>query len=167
MKSSLRYPILGSVLLATSLFIALSAESQPAAAPRMAREDAVLVTITASVESIDKTNREVTLKGPLGNSVTFTVDQRVKRLNEVQVGDLVRADYFVSFAAELRKPTPEEAKHPFVELDAAGEHEGQLLGVSDQDQATGASVKDVIEPVAQRRSRRHHLECLDEPGLLA
>jgi hypothetical protein len=32
-------------------------------------------------------------------------------------GDLVRADYFVSFAAELRKPTPEEAKNPFVQLD--------------------------------------------------
>jgi hypothetical protein len=79
----------------------------------------VLVTITAAVEAINYTNREVTLKGPLGNSVTFTADQRVKRLNEVKVGDLVRADYFVSFAAELRKPTPEEEKNPFVQLDAA------------------------------------------------
>ena len=83
------------------------------------REDAVLVSITASVEAINHTNREVTLKGPLGNGVTFTADQRVKRLNEVKVGDLVRADYYVSFAAELRKPTPEEEKNPFVEIDAA------------------------------------------------
>lgn len=119
MKSSLRCLILGGVLLAISHHVALSAESKPTTAPSMGREEAVMVTITASVESINQTNREVTLKGPLGNSVTFTVDSRVKRLNEVQVGDLVRADYFVSFAAELRKPTPEEARNPFVELDAA------------------------------------------------
>jgi hypothetical protein len=85
----------------------------------MAREDKLLVTVTASVEAIDPASREVTLKGPLGNTVTFTVDQRVKRLNEVKVGDLVRADYYVSFAAELRKPTAEEQKTPLVLMDAA------------------------------------------------
>ena len=36
-----------------------------------------------------KKKREVTLKGPLGNVVTFTVDQRVKRRKEVKVGDHV------------------------------------------------------------------------------
>jgi hypothetical protein len=60
------------------------------------------------------------LKDPLGNTVTFTVDQRVKRLDEVKVGDLVEADYYLSIAAELRKPTPEEEKTPLVVLDAAG-----------------------------------------------
>jgi hypothetical protein len=86
----------------------------------MGRKDAVLVTLTASVEAIDLANREVTLKGPLGNTATFTVDQQVKRLDEVKVGDLVRADYYVSVAAEVRKPTREEKKHPLVVLDAAG-----------------------------------------------
>jgi hypothetical protein len=85
----------------------------------LSREEAVLVTVTASVEAIDLGKREVSLKGPLGNTVTFTVDQRVKRLNEVKVGDLVQADYYLSFAAELRQPTPEEEKTPFVVLDAA------------------------------------------------
>ena len=84
------------------------------------REEKVLVTITASVEAIDPAKREVTLKGPLGNTVTFTVDKRVKRLDEVKVGDLVRADYYVSFAAEVRKPTAEEAKHPLEVLEAGG-----------------------------------------------
>jgi hypothetical protein len=37
----------------------------------------------------------------------------------VKVGDLVRADYFISIAAELRKPTPEEEKNPFAEQSAA------------------------------------------------
>src|SRR5262249_53598247 len=62
----------------------------------------------------------VTLKGPLGNVVTFTVDSRVKRLQEVKVGDLVRADYYISVAAEVRQPTAAEKENPLVVLDAAG-----------------------------------------------
>lgn len=120
MKPSVHCRILCLALLAGSLSAALSADDQPAAAPRVAREESVLVTITASVEAINQTNREVTLKGALGNSVTFTVDDRVKRLNEVKVGDLVRAEYYISIAADLRKPTPEEEKVPFMMLDTAG-----------------------------------------------
>ncbi len=117
MKTSFGYPILCSALLAASQYGALAAEEKSAP---MARQEAVLITITASVEAIDPATREVTLKGPLGNEVTFTVDQRVKRLDEVKVGDLVQADYYVSVAAELRKPTAEEQKNPIVILDAAG-----------------------------------------------
>jgi hypothetical protein len=118
MRKSVSYSILCTLLLAGSQYGALCAD-EGTSAP-LSRQDAVLVTITASVEAINYTNREVTLKGPLGNEVTFTVDQRVKRLNEVKVGDLVEADYYVSIAAELRKPTPEEEEHPVVLLDAAG-----------------------------------------------
>jgi len=120
MKKSLNLPILCLALLALGQNAVFSAEEHPASpSARMSREDKLLVTITASVEAIDPASREVTLKGPLGNTVTFTVDERVKRLNEVKVGDLVRADYYISFAAELRKPTAEEKKTPFVMLDAA------------------------------------------------
>jgi len=121
MKQPLIYPILCSALLAASPAALLSAETQstPANAATMSRKDALLVTVTASVEAIDLATREVTLKGPLGNSVTFTVDSRVKRLGEVKVRELVRADYYVSVAAELRKPTAEEAKTPLVILAAA------------------------------------------------
>jgi hypothetical protein len=85
----------------------------------MSREKTTLVTVTATVESINPTNREVTLKGPLGNTVTFTVDQRVKRFDEIKVGDTVRADYYVSLAAELREPTAEEKEHPIEVLAGA------------------------------------------------
>jgi hypothetical protein len=73
---------------------------------------AQLVSVTAKVEAINQTTREVTLKGPLGNVVTFTVDKRVTRLNEVKVGDEVIADYYVSWAAEFRAPTAEEKAKP-------------------------------------------------------
>jgi hypothetical protein len=108
-------------LVAVGQIAVQSAEERSVASDKpMSRVEAVLVSATASVEAIDYTNREVTLKGPLGNQVTFTVDQRVKRFNEIKVGDLVQADYYVSLAAELRKPTPEEKKHPIVLLDVAG-----------------------------------------------
>jgi hypothetical protein len=119
MKRFLSYSILCSVLVTTNAGVAFSAEEQPTTDnARMARKDTILVSITASVEAIDQASREVTLKGPLGNSVTFTVDQRVKRLNEVMVGDNIRAEYYVSFAAEVRKPTAEEEKTPLVVLGA-------------------------------------------------
>jgi hypothetical protein len=121
MKYSFGYPILCAALLATSQYGAFCADEKPATTGTpMGRKEAVLVTLTASVEAIDPATREVTLKGPLGNTATFTVDQRVKRLDEVKVGDLVRADYYVSIAADVRKPTAEEQKHPLVVLDAAG-----------------------------------------------
>lgn len=86
---------------------AVAQDKQPLSA-----EDSILVTVSATVQAIDQAKREVTLKGPLGNVVTFTVDKRVKRLNEVKVGDDVTAEYYVSLAGELRAPTPEEKQSP-------------------------------------------------------
>jgi hypothetical protein len=117
MKSSIKPLILCGALLAASHGGVRGGEPS-APAKVMSREDTVLVSVTATVEAIDQTSREVTLRGPLGNTVTFTVDKRVKRLDEVKVGDLVSADYYLSVAAELRPPTPEEEKTPLVVLNA-------------------------------------------------
>jgi len=84
--------------------------------PPLSAERTVAITITARVEAIDQAKREVTLKGPLGNVVSFVVDSRVERLAEISVGDDVTADYFVSLAGEVRSPTDEEKQHPFVVL---------------------------------------------------
>lgn len=122
MKTAIRTSSLCGVLLTAALCPVAGAEEKapPANIPAQ-REESVLVTITASVQAIDHAKRDVTLKGPLGNVVSFVVDERVKRLHEVKVGDVVVADYYVSVAAELRKPTPEEEREPFVLLDAKGE----------------------------------------------
>jgi hypothetical protein len=111
--------LVAAMLAFVASFFAHAADPVPAVPPPSVKES-VLVTISASVEAIDVAKREMTLKGPLGNSVTFTVDPKVKRLDKVEVGDYVLADYYISVAAELRKPTPEEEKEPFVMLDAAG-----------------------------------------------
>jgi hypothetical protein len=122
MKKSLNTIVLGGLLLAAGSFSTVAAETAAPATPTAppSREKTVLVTVSASVEAIDQATREVTLKGPLGNTVTFIVDPRVERLKEVKVGDFVRADYYISIAAELRAPTPEEEKDPIVVLEAGG-----------------------------------------------
>ena len=103
----------------TGALLALSALAQEtkSAFPPLSAERTILVTVTAKVEAIDQAKRAVTLKGPLGNVVTFVVDERVKRLGEVKVGDEVTADYYVSLAGELRAPTEEEKKTPLTLLE--------------------------------------------------
>jgi hypothetical protein len=57
--------------------------------------------IQARVDAIDYENRTVVLTGPEGNSVKLVVDERVKRLNEVKVGDIVVVGYTQALAAEM------------------------------------------------------------------
>ncbi len=117
MKTTIRSFLFLGAILATPLALnALAQETKPAAPKPLSAERTILVTVTAKVEAIDQAKREVTLKGPLGNVVTFVVDERVKRLNEVNVGDEVTADYYVSLAGELRAPTADERKNPLTIL---------------------------------------------------
>ena len=73
-----------------------------AAQPPKAITDSV--TVTATVEAIDKTNRLVTLKGESGKLVTVEVDTAVRRFNQLKVGDRIRATYYESLAINVRKP---------------------------------------------------------------
>lgn len=93
-----------------------SAVKQPAGDARELWHD---VSITATVEAINVDTRMVTLRS--GENVTsFTVDEKVQRLNEVKVGDKIKATYYISLATDIRKPTPEEMKNPLVVLEGAG-----------------------------------------------
>ena len=109
--------IIQTFFLATALAVSAMAEEKKQSAAPLSAEESILVNVTATVQAIDQAKREVTLKGPLGNVVTFTVDKRVKRLNEVKVGDDVTADYYVSLALEVRAPTEEEKQNPVTVLE--------------------------------------------------
>lgn len=61
--------------------------------------------VTATVEEIDLPNREVTLKGPEGNTVELKVDDRVKNLDQVKKGDQVVARFTEAVAVSMK---PEE-----------------------------------------------------------
>jgi hypothetical protein len=74
--------------------------------------------VTATVEAINHDTRVVTLRA--GDEVTtVTVDKRVKRLDEINVGDKVKTEYYVSLASEIREPTAEEKEMPVTVLDTA------------------------------------------------
>ncbi len=63
-----------------------------------------VVTATATVEAIDLPNRLVTIKGPKGNVVTVAVDERVKNLPQVEVGDQVKVKYYEAVAVRVLAP---------------------------------------------------------------
>ena len=94
-------------------------------------------------------------------------DRRVGHELDVRHRDLRRVGVQGDGAVHLRDLVDERRRVVDFQLDPAGEEEAQLLGVGDDDQAARVGVKDVVDALTERRSGGHHLQCLDEPGLLA
>jgi hypothetical protein len=59
--------------------------------------------VTATVTSIDKASRIVTLKGPEGRSVDVVAGSEVKNFDQIHVGDRVTVQYQEALSLELRK----------------------------------------------------------------
>ena len=93
-----------SVWLTVLCAVAVVACATPTEQRKPAVETSTVVTITATVEALDLASRMVTLKGPKGNTITFKVDDRVKNLPQVKVGDQVAAKYYESVAIQVTKP---------------------------------------------------------------
>ncbi|HEV8644154.1 MAG TPA: hypothetical protein VGR01_01125 [Burkholderiales bacterium] len=87
--------------------------------------------IKATVGAVDLDAREITLKGPKGRLITLRVEERVRNLPQVQVGDEVIVRYHESVGLQLRKT---EASDPvaFEETAVASTETGQ-------NQASGAA----------------------------
>jgi hypothetical protein len=62
------------------------------------------IDISASVQSVDRVNRTVTLKGPEGNVKTLRVDSSVAAFNSLHVGDTVHVRYTEAMAVSVTKP---------------------------------------------------------------
>ncbi len=61
------------------------------------------VDVTATIIAIDKTTRDITLKGPKGNWVVVTAGPEVKNFDQMNVGDKVHARYIEALVLELKK----------------------------------------------------------------
>ena len=59
--------------------------------------------IKATVEALDLDAREITLKGPKGRLITLRVEERVRNLSQVQVGDEIVVRYHESVGLQLRR----------------------------------------------------------------
>ena len=102
--------MVGLMLVSTALFAEKSEERRPP------REKWELIAIDATIEAIDHKSREVTLRGPMGNLMTVEADDRIERLNEFKVGDIIHAEYWTYLKAEFRNPTPAEKDEPLAIL---------------------------------------------------
>jgi hypothetical protein len=95
--SLLKYISGAMLLVLVSITIILAQERTPLSVTEA-------VTVKATIEAIDKTNRIITLKGPQGDLFEVKADASVKRFDELKVGDVISATYSESVAVHLRKP---------------------------------------------------------------
>jgi len=77
--------------------------SLPAAAQVKTLTDDTEV-VKATVEAIDASTREVTLKGPDGTYTVVTAPAEMKRFNELKVGDKITARYYENIVIRLKAP---------------------------------------------------------------
>ena len=57
--------------------------------------------VTALVEAINHKTREVTLRGPEGETTSFVASEDARNLDQVSVGDIVMAEYEQSLSIEV------------------------------------------------------------------
>lgn len=57
--------------------------------------------VTALVEAVDYDTREVTLRDPEGELITFTAPEEARNLAQMKPGDIVNAEYTQSYAIEV------------------------------------------------------------------
>ena len=84
----------------------LSAHAADTAAvdEKPARQESVLLTLEATVESIDRETREVVLKNEEGESSTFVLDKDAGKLDELDPGDQVTVNYLEEVSIQVFGP---------------------------------------------------------------
>ena len=92
--------------------------------------DAVVLTLEAKVEDINKDSRMVTLKGPEGNTVTIQVDEEVKNLAQVEKGDLVTVEYIEAISVQLFPKGAAVPNLTAIEIDATADSGQKPAGIS-------------------------------------
>jgi len=124
MKKS--FVLLAALLLASAP--CWSAESAPAV-EKPSLHTSQTVTVTAVVEAIDHETREVTLKDPEGDTMSFVAGDDVRNLDQVNAGDTVIAQYQQSLDIEV---FPNDGSAPGAgELTVAGRAEkGEMPGAA-------------------------------------
>ena len=95
--------------------------------------------VTVSVESIEKSTREVTVKKPDGTYDVFYVPADVKRFDTLKIGDKITAKYYESVVLNLQAP----GQKP-VDKDS-----GAVTRTGDRNAATGAHQRTITATITQ------------------
>ena len=62
------------------------------------------ITVTATVDAIERSSRQLTLKRADGTFETITVPAEVKRFDALKVGDTITATYYETITLRVKKP---------------------------------------------------------------
>ena len=89
------------ILFVSLLMFAPTCWSDEPATDKPSMSTSQTVTLTAMVEAINHETREVTLRGPVGNTVTFIVGEEARNLDQVNAGDIVIAEYVQNLSIEV------------------------------------------------------------------
>ena len=81
--------------------------------------------LQGTITALDTESREVTVIGQEGNIVTLIAGDEVERFNELEIGDLIKLEYWIYMMAEFRNPTKEELAEPLVII--AEDLEGEAM----------------------------------------
>ena len=87
-----------------------SSESKHETAASPVYESERTVTTVATVVAVDQEHRKITLKGPQGNVITCSVDERVRNLSKVKEGDQVALTYQEAAAVKVVKKAEKAEK---------------------------------------------------------
>jgi len=161
MKS--RLTLLGAVLLGAATLPAV-AQTQPganaavmaASAPGTATM-AAEVTVSATVQAIDKATRQVTLKGPKGKVNTVTAGPDVRNFDQVKVGDVVTVRYLEALTLTLMKGGKElrsSSETPAAARAAAGERPAGVVANQTEVTANVIAVDAKTQTVTLRGPKR-------------
>ena len=75
---------------------------------KIAGDEATLIQVESTVSKIDQTARTFTLKTTKGETVDLVAGPEIRNFSQIRKGDRVNAQYLVSLAFEVRKPTEQE-----------------------------------------------------------
>lgn len=107
MKSSFKHSLVAlSAVMALGAAALQPAHAQDGAKPIQvadAEGGGIVVSVVGEITAVDAANRIVSIKGPKGNISDMLVDERVRNLDKVKVGDRVRLTYRVGVALALLK----------------------------------------------------------------
>jgi Cu/Ag efflux protein CusF len=106
--------------------------------------ESVPVTRTATIQSIDKTTRVVTLKGEKGSDIEVTVPPQLEGFNSLKVGDHVSATYYDAVALNIRKPGDPAPAAPVTSV----QRKEGTPGSQTRKEQTFTAIVDAVDPSA-------------------
>lgn len=91
----------GLAALAVLASICSAAWAQDAVMERPSMSTSRTITVSAVVEAIDHESREVTVRKADDTTITFTASEEARNLDQVEVGDVLHAEYVESLSIEV------------------------------------------------------------------